>query len=105
MEQKSIRKNDLFRVTVEEMNNLGCGVGRLAGGYREDGTVVFVKGAVTGETVEAVAIKLHKSYIVGKLHKIVVPSPKREGTDLCRAPLGCGGCIYRPFSYEYDKEL
>ncbi len=105
MERKSIRKNDLFRVTVEEMNNLGCGVGRLAGGYREDGTVVFVKGAVTGETVEAVAIKLNKSYIVGKLHKIVVPSEKREGADLCRAPLGCGGCIYRPISYEYEREL
>lgn len=105
MEQKSIRKNDLFRVTLTEMNNLGCGVGRLAGGYREDGTVVFVKGAVTGETVEATAIKLNKSYIVGKLHKIVTPSEKREDVDLCRAPLGCGGCIYRPISYEYEKEL
>lgn len=102
---KNLRKNDLFRVTVSEMNNLGCGVGRLDGGYREDGTVVFIKGAVTGETVEAIAIKLNKSYIVGKLHKVVTPSEKRESIDLCRAPLGCGGCIYRPISYEYEKEL
>ena len=102
---KNLRKNDLFRVEITEMNNLGNGVGRLSGGYREDGTVVFVKGAVTGETVEAVAIKLNKSYIVGKLHKIVTRSVKREDVDLCRAPLGCGGCIYRPISYEYEKEL
>ena len=103
--QKNLRKNELFRVTVTEMNNLGYGVGRLCGGYREDGTVVFVNGAVTGETVEATAIKLNKSYIVGKLHKIVTPSLMREKVDLCRAPLGCGGCIYRPISYEYEKEL
>ncbi|MBO5269166.1 MAG: 23S rRNA (uracil(1939)-C(5))-methyltransferase RlmD, partial [Clostridia bacterium] len=102
---KSIRKNDRFFLDVTEMNNLGYGVGHLAAGYREDGTVVFVNGAVTGETVEVVAIKVNKSYIVGKLHKIVTPSPKRESVDLCRAPLGCGGCIYRAISYEYEKEL
>ena len=104
MQEKNLRKNDKFIVEITEMNNLGCGVGRVSGGYREDGMIAFVKGAVTGETVEASAIKITKSYIVGKPERIKVRSPYREEVDLCNAPLGCGGCIYRPVSYAYEKE-
>ena len=61
-----IRKNDIFTVKINEINNLGCGVGKT-----DDGIVVFVAGAVTGDSVEVKAIKVNKTYIVARLEKII----------------------------------
>jgi 23S rRNA (uracil1939-C5)-methyltransferase len=91
-------KNDIITVDITEINNLGSGVGRV------DGMVVFVKGAVSGERVEAKIIKVAKSYLVGRLENILVPSPHRAKEELCTAPLACGGCVYRHIEYEHEKE-
>ena len=40
-----MRKNETVRVRIEDMNNLGYGVGHL------DGLTVFVRGGVVGEEV------------------------------------------------------
>ena len=91
-------KNDIITVDITEVNNLGAGVGRV------DGMVVFVKGAVSGERVEAKIIKVSKNYLVGRLEKILVPSPHRAKQELCAAPLACGGCVYRHIEYEHELE-
>ena len=86
---------EIVTVTITDLNNLGCGVGRLP-----DGAVLFVKGAVTGDVVKAQIIKRTKSFCVGKLLEIVTPSPMRAEEAFCNAPEACGGCVYRHLKYE-----
>lgn len=89
-------KNQTVTLDVTEINNLGCGVGKV------DGMVFFVKGAVSGDRVEAKIIKVNKSYCVGKLERVLMPSPYRTAEDFCRAPEACGGCVYRHVTYEHE---
>jgi len=95
--RKPIVKGDRLALVIEDLNNLGCGVGKAP-----DGRAVFVAGAVAGDTVLAEVIKVNKTYLVARLLTVSEPSPNRE-EGFCEAPLSCGGCIYRHLTYE--KEL
>ena len=46
-------KPEVVTVTIHDLNNLGCGVGRMPEGSPDAGIVVFVKGTVTGDVVKA----------------------------------------------------
>lgn len=94
-----------FVIEITDLNNLGCGVGRLpAENGREQGLVTFVRGAVTGDVVETQLIKVTSSYAVGRLLRVVTPSPMRASEDFCTAPEACGGCVYRHLTYEAELE-
>ena len=67
-----MKKDDRIVLEIGDINNLGCGVGRA-----EDGRVVFVKGAVTGDTIEAKIIKVNKSFAVARMEKLITASPYR----------------------------
>ena len=95
-----MNKNESITLAVTDLNNLGCGVGRIEG----DGRVVFVRGAVTGDVIRAKIIKVTKSFCVAKLQEILTPSPYRAQTDPCQAPLACGGCVYRHVTYEHELD-
>ncbi len=97
-------KGDTVTVKITDMNNLGCGVGRLGADGESGGKVVFVNGAVTGDTVEAKIIKVTSSYCVARLESVTEPSPYRT-EDICGAPLACGGCIYRNITYDHELAL
>lgn len=88
---------ETITLSITDLNNLGCGVGRT-----DEGMVVFVKGAVTGDVIETQIIKRTSSYLVGRLVKIVENSPLRAATDLCTAPEACGGCVYRHVTYDHE---
>ncbi len=98
----NMRKNEQIRLAVTDLNNLGCGVGHIAGG-EEDGMAVFVQGAITGDEVEARVIKVNRGYAVARLERIVSPSPYRAVSD-CNASLGCGGCAYRHVIYPHELD-
>ncbi len=98
-------KPEVVTVPIHDLNNLGCGVGRLPAENspaeeNAAGLVVFVKGSVTGDVVKAQIIKRTKSFCVGKLLEIVTPSPMRATEAFCNAPEACGGCVYRHLKYE-----
>lgn len=95
-----LRKNDTVTLSITDLNNLGCGVGRL-----DDGRVVFVKGAVSGDVVLAKLIKINKSFCVARLERLIEASPYRISEDICSAPLACGGCVYRHITYEHELVL
>ncbi len=97
-----MQKNDLLTLAITEVNNLGAGVGR-----GEDGRVVFVRGAVTGDTVRARLIKVNRSYLVARLEEVLIPSPHRLAPEdeFCHAPESCGGCIYRHVGYEHELDM
>ncbi len=91
----------IYTVEITDLNNLGCGVGRLPNNAGDAaGLVVFVKGAVTGDVVSTQIIKQTSSFTVGKLLNVITPSPMRESETFCTAPEACGGCVYRHLKYE-----
>ena len=98
-----MRKNEIVRLDIEEINNLGCGVGHLKNADGSRGQVVFVRDAVSGDELDARIIKVNKNYLVGKIERIVAPSALRCEPD-CKA-VGCGGCVYRHIGYEHELEM
>ena len=98
-----MQKNDVVRLKIEEINNLGCGVAHLGTEDGGRGQVVFVRDAVSGDELDARIIKVNKSYLVAKIEQILTPSRLRCTPD-CTAK-GCGGCVYRHVRYEHELEL
>ncbi len=101
----NLTKNQIITLKITDLNNLGCGVGKT-----DDGMTIFVKGAVTGDFVEAKTIKVTATYAVARLEKVISASPERfDGTGLrrleCKAPMSCGGCTYRNIKYEHELAL
>ncbi len=99
-----MQKNEIITLKIEEINNLGCGVGHISMPDGSRGIVVFVQGAVTGDEIEAKIIKVNKSYLVARLERILVPSFYRDDADACTAK-GCGGCAYRHIRYDHELEI
>ncbi|MBO5295691.1 MAG: 23S rRNA (uracil(1939)-C(5))-methyltransferase RlmD, partial [Clostridia bacterium] len=98
-----MRKNEIVRLVIEEINNLGCGVAHLTDAEGGRGQVVFVRDAVTGDELDARIIKVNKNYLVARIERLISPSPLRCQPD-CTAT-GCGGCVYRHVKYEHELEL
>ncbi|NLZ63228.1 MAG: class I SAM-dependent RNA methyltransferase [Lentisphaerae bacterium] len=74
----------------------GDGVART-----EEGLVIFVPGTAIGETVEVVICEIKKSYIRGKVAKVLSPSPDRVEPP-CRHFGRCGGCVYQHLEYQAE---
>ena len=66
-----ILKNKEYEIEIEDLNNLGYGVGRL------ENTVVFVGGAVDGDRVLAKIILVKRNYAIARTEKILRPSAHR----------------------------
>ena len=96
----NIKKNDTVELLITDINNLGAGVSHL-----EDGRVVFVRGAVTGDKIKAKIIKVNSNFAVARLEDIVEASIYRDNQIFCNASESCGGCVYRHITYEHEKEI
>lgn len=93
-----VEKNKDYEVEVIGLGHEGEGVGKV-----EDFTV-FVSGALPGEKVLAKVIKVSKNFAVGKLLKIIDPSPERT-EPVCTIYKRCGGCQLMHTSYEAQLKL
>ncbi|MEG2520735.1 MAG: 23S rRNA (uracil(1939)-C(5))-methyltransferase RlmD [Christensenellaceae bacterium] len=92
-----MKKNDTIELSIDDLGTDGQGIGR----YEE--MVVFVDGALPGETVQAKIILLKKSYLVGKLEKVVIASPLRV-VPPCHVFGKCGGCTLQHLAYAGQLE-
>ncbi len=99
-----MQKNDIVRLHIEEINNLGYGVSHIQGKDGKRGTVVFVKDAVTGDEIDARIIKVNRSYLIAKIERILQKSSLRTEDTSCEAS-GCGGCVYRQIEYRHELSL
>ncbi len=81
-----------LRLTVE-----GFGSG-AEGVCRHEGKVVFVEGALPGETIEAQVLKSKNSVSYAKLLRILEASPDRRDPPCGYYPR-CGGCSCQHMSY------
>lgn len=93
-----LKKNGVYRVELTDLNNLGCGVGRV------DDMVVFVRGGVDGDVVDAKIIKVTKNYCVAVIEAMIEPSPHRVKSE-CALSGKCGGCVFSNVSYAHELEL
>src|ERR1700759_3708416 len=65
------RSGDELELTIESLAFGGAGVARL------DGYVLFVQGAIPGDTVKAVVGKSKRAYAEARTLEVVKPSPDR----------------------------
>lgn len=93
-----LRKGDEIELTIDSVSFGGQGVGRI------NDFVVFVNGAVTGDTVRAVLFKKKKSFAEAKALEILIPSPNRI-TPPCKYFGICGGCRMQDVDYPAQLEF
>jgi 23S rRNA (uracil1939-C5)-methyltransferase len=93
-----VEKNKNHIVDITGMTHESQGVGRI------EGLTVFVDGALEGEQAEVRIIKLNKSYAVGKLLRIIKPSPYRT-EPFCGAYKRCGGCSLQHLDYKAQLDF
>ncbi len=93
-----MKKNEVVELNITGMTAEGSGVGRV------DGLAVFVPLTAVGDRVRALIIKVTKSYAVGKLQRVLSPSPDRAEND-CPVFSKCGGCVYRHIDFDAECRI
>ena len=91
------KKNQIVRVEIEDITDLGFGVGRV------DGLVIFVSDTVPGDVIDAKIIKANSSYLVGRTEKYIEKSNRRV-TGRC-SECACKSCAYKNISYADEAKL
>ena len=91
----TIQEHKIYPLAIEGYASDGDGVARL------DGVVVFVKGAVRGETCQVYIDKVGKRAVWGHVCQLLSPAPARVPMD-CPYNEDCGGCQLRHMSYEEE---
>ena len=88
-----MKKNEKYIVDIIDNGASGEGIAKI-----ED-FVVFVPGAIKGEKVKILIVKVLKSHAYGKVLEILEKSEYREEED-CSTYKRCGGCNLRHINYE-----
>ena len=97
-----MRKGDIIELTIDRVAHGGQGVARV------DGFVVFVKGAIPGDTVRVTITKKKKDFAEARMVEVIEDSPDRVKAP-CPYFGHCGGCQWQHVAYprqlEYKKAL
>ena len=93
-----LEKNKIYDTKVLDYTTEGQGIARI------DGCVVFIPGAIVGETVRVRLDKVKKTWASGTIVSIPEPSPHRAQGQ---CPVGkiCGGCAFWHMDYEEESRL
>ncbi len=94
----SFKKNEILRLKITDINNLGYGVGK------HDKMTVFVFGAVDGDECDVRIIKVNKNYCVGRIERMISPSEHRCAPG-CNSAGKCGGCSYQFIEYSHELKI
>ncbi len=92
-----MQKNEMVRVTIEDIGTNGEGIGKV------DGYTLFIKDAIIGDVIEAKVMKAKKNYGYARLMKIITPSEYRVEPPVCPLARKCGGCQIQEM--EYGRQL
>ena len=90
-----VEKNKIYEMNIDALGSNGEGIGRI------DGYTVFVEGALPGEKISVLIVKVKKNYGYGKLMEILEVSPERR-EPMCPVAKQCGGCQLQHLSYEAE---
>jgi 23S rRNA (uracil1939-C5)-methyltransferase len=83
----------IISLAIDRLSYGPAGVGRM------NGKVVFVPGAVPGDTVEVRIKEEKKGYALGQVVTVVQPSSMRRSPP-CPYVQRCGGCPWQQITYE-----
>lgn len=89
-----MQKNDIVKVTIEDIGIGGEGIGKV------DGYTLFIKDSIIGDVVEAKVMKAKKNYGYARLMNILAPSKYRVENPVCAMARKCGGCQIQEMKYE-----
>ncbi len=93
-----IRKNEEYIVDIIDNGFEGEGIAKI------DNFTIFIKGAIKGEKVKILILKVNSSYAFAKILEIINPSEYRCEED-CSSYKRCGGCDLRHIKYEKTLEI
>ena len=93
-------KGQIVELTIEDMSAEGQGIGRT-----EDGMVVFVSGALPGDTARVELTKVKKNYALGRAAELLHESEFRRAEEWCPYLDQCGGCPLGRLEYDTQLEL
>lgn len=88
-----VEKNKEYTIEITGEGYEGEGVGRI------ENYPIFVNGAMIGEKVKILVVKVKKNFAFGKLIEIINSSENRV-EPVCSIYKQCGGCSIQHFSYE-----
>ena len=94
-----MKQGDLLTLNIIDVNSDGDGVARTS-----DGAVIFVSGAITGETVSARVIFAGKKATFAKTMSVTEPSPFRI-KPTCPHSGSCGGCDLCHVSFDFEGKV
>ena len=89
--QRQKLPSDAVEISIQRLSHEGRGVAYI------EGKVVFVDGALPGETVMAVYTSRRSQFDELKIHEVLVPSPDRVVPPCPHAGI-CGGCSMQHIS-------
>lgn len=93
-----VEKNKEYILDIISQGYEGEGVAKI------DGYPIFIEGAITGEKVKALIVKVKKGYAYGKILEIVEASKEREEAK-CPHYKRCGGCSVQHMSYKAQLDF
>jgi 23S rRNA (uracil1939-C5)-methyltransferase len=88
-----------LHLVIEKIDSEGDGIARNG-----EGKIVFIPGALPGETVLADVTKEKKDYCTARLVKVVEPHPERV-VPACPLHGKCGGCQLQHAAYPLQLQL
>lgn len=87
-----VKKNQEYEVDIIDNGFEGEGIAKI------DNYTIFIPGAIKGERIKILIVKVLSSYAYGKIIEIIKKSEYRRETD-CSTYKRCGGCDLRHIDY------
>ena len=97
-EKMEIKKNQEYIVDIIDNGFEGEGIAKI------DNFTVFIPGAIKGEKIKILIVKVLSSHAFGKILEILEKSEKRQDAD-CPTYKRCGGCNLRHIQYEETLKM
>ena len=94
-----MKKNEEYIVDIIDNGYEGEGIAKI------DNFTIFIPGAIKGEKVKVVIVKVTSSFAYGKILEILEKSPDRVEDIDCSTYKRCGGCNLRHINYNKTLEL
>lgn len=99
MSQTKIKKNEEYILDIIDNGYEGEGIAKI------NNFTVFIPGAIKGEKVKILIVKVNSSHAFGKILDIISASKERNNKVDCDTYKRCGGCNLRHIKYEETLKI
>jgi len=94
-----MKKNEEYIVDIIDNGYEGEGIAKI------DNFIIFIPGAIKGEKIKILIVKVTSSFAYGKILEILKKSENRIEDVDCSTYKRCGGCNLRHMNYKKTLEL